>query len=115
MRKLILILLLISSKQLLAQTPVDTIALYQLNKVQLSKMYLDEVAKLTPALPTIPFDSSLADVPKSKYLSAKFKSVASKVKTYNDTILKEYIEIIPYADKKDLIDAIIYLRSLSVK
>lgn len=113
MKKFLLILLLISTGKLFAQT--DTIALYQMNKVQLSKIYLDEVAKLTPSLPTIPFDSSLADIPKSKYLSAKFKSVAEKVASYNKTLLQEYAEIIPYADKKDLIDAILYLRSLSVK
>lgn len=113
MKKLLLILLLISSQELFAQT--DTMALYQMNKVQLSKIYLEEVAKVTPSLPTIPFDSSMADIPKSKYLSAKFKSVSEKIASYNKTLLQEYAEIIPYADKKDLIDAIIYIRSLSVK
>jgi len=113
MKKIILFLLLISTGKLFAQT--DTMALYQMNKVQLSKMYLEEVAKVTPALPTIPFDSSLADIPKSKYLSAKFKSVSEKIASYNKTLLQEYAEIIPYADKKDLIEAILYIRSLSVK
>jgi hypothetical protein len=113
MKKFILFLLLISSNNLFAQT--DTIALYQMNKVQLAKIYLEEVSKVTPALPTIPFDSSLADIPKSKYLAAKFKSVSEKIASYNKTLLQEYAEIIPYADKKDLIEAIVYIRSLSVK
>lgn len=115
MKKLFVILLLFSVNSLCAQSTTDTIALYQMNKVQLSKIYLDEVAKITPSLPVMPFDSSLADIPKSKYLSAKFKTVAEKINSYNKTLLEQYAEIIPYADKKDLIRAIVYLRSISVK
>lgn len=113
MKKIILILLLISTGKLSAQT--DTMSLYQMNKVQLSKIYLEEVAKVNPALPTIPFDSSLADIPTSKYLTFKFKKVARKITQYNKVLMKEYAEVIPYADKKDLVQAIIYIRSISVK
>jgi hypothetical protein len=106
-------MVLFSSTRLLAQS--DTMALYQMNKVQLSKVYLEEVTKITSTLPVIPFDSTLADIPKSKYLSTKFKTVAEKISSYNKTLLEQYAEIIPYADKKDLINAILYLRSLPVK
>jgi len=105
-------LLLISSVKGFTQTANDTITLYQMNKVQLAQIYLTEANRVTKKLPTIAFDSSMADIPKSKYLSKKFLSVNKKVASYQETLLKEYAEIIPYADKKDLIEAIIYLKGL---
>ena len=90
----------------------DTITYYQMNKVQLAQIYLTEVNRVTKKMPTIAFDSTMADVPKSKYLGAKFKKVATKIADYQKTLLAEYAEIIPYADKKNLIEAIIYLRGL---
>jgi hypothetical protein len=111
MKKTILILMLaFSSTKINAQT--DTIALYQMSKVQLAQIYLSEVNRVAKKMPTIAFDSSMADVPKSKYLAAKFKKVAIKITDYQKTLLVEYAEIVPYADKKDLIEAIIYLREL---
>lgn len=107
-------LLFLCSVKVNAQTtePQDTIALYQLNKVQLAQIYLTEANRVIKKMPTIAFDSSMADIPKSKYLNAKFKSVAKKVASYQETLLKEYAEVIPYADKKDLIEAILYLKRL---
>jgi hypothetical protein len=90
----------------------DTITFYQMNKVQLAQIYLTEVNRVTKKMPTIAFDSSMADVPKSKYLGAKFKKVSTKIADYQKTLLAEYAEIVPYADKKDLIEAIMYLRGL---
>ena len=87
-------------------------ALYQMNKVQLATMYLEESNRVVKKMPLSAFDSTMADVPKSKYLNKKFARVAKKVESYNQTVLKDLAEIIPYADKKDLIDAILYLRKL---
>jgi hypothetical protein len=90
----------------------DTITYYQMNKVQLAQIYLTEVNRVTKKMPTIAFDSTMADVPKSKYLGAKFKKVATKIADYQKTLLAEYAEVIPYADKKNLIEAIMYLKGL---
>ena len=110
MKKLFVIALLVMAiNKTQAQ---DTITYYQMNKVQLAQIYLTEVNRVTKKIPTIAFDSSMADVPKSKYLAAKFKKTATKIADYQKTLLVEYAEIIPYADKKDLIEAIIYLRGL---
>ena len=54
----------------------------------------------------------MADIPKSKYVNAKFEKMAKKIASYNETLLEQYAEIIPYADKKDLVQKIIYLRTL---
>lgn len=93
-----------------AQT--DTIALYQMNKVQLTQIYLAEVNRVVKNIPVVTFDSGMVDVPKSKYLSKKFKDVDAKVKAYQKALLIDYTEIIPYADKVELINAIIYLKEL---
>ena len=115
MKKLLMIVTLFvafSVKGYSQAEPQDTIALYQMNKVQLATIYLTEANRVVKKMPVIAFDSSMADVPKSKYLNAKFKNVAKKVASYQNTLLKEYAEVIPYADKKDLIEAILYLKRL---
>lgn len=110
MKKLFVIALLVMAiNKTQAQ---DTITFYQMNKVQLAQIYLQEVNRVTKKMPTIAFDSAMADIPKSKYLGAKFKAVNEKIATYNKTLLEEYVEIIPYADKKNLIEAIMYLKGL---
>lgn len=110
MKKLIsLIILIIVSVSVKAQ---DTIALYQMNKVQLATIYLQESNRVVKKIPLSTFDTTMADVPKSKYLNKKFNRVAKKVESYNKTVLQDLAEIIPYADKKDLIEAILYLRKL---
>jgi hypothetical protein len=111
MKKTILILMLaFASMKLNAQT--DTIALYQMNKVQLAQIYLTEVNRVVKSIPVVTFDSGMVDVPKSKYLSKKFKDVSAKVKAYQKALLIDYTEIIPYADKVELINAIAYLKGL---
>lgn len=113
MKKCLMILALaLASVKGFSQTTNDTITLYQMNKVQLAQIYLQEANRVTKKIPSTAFDSSMADVPKSKYLSKKFATVSKKVASYQESLLKEYAEIIPYADKKDLIEAIIYLRGL---
>ena len=109
---LIILAFAFASVKSFSQTANDTITLYQMNKVQLAQIYLQEANRVTQKLPTIAFDSTMADIPKSKYLSKKFVSVSKKVASYQATLLKEYAEIVPYADKKDLIEAIIYLKGL---
>lgn len=110
MKKLFVIALLVMAiNKTQAQ---DEVTFYQMNKVQLAQIYLTEVNRVTKKMPTIAFDSSMADVPKSKYLAAKFKKTATKIADYQKTLLAEYAEIIPYADKKDLVEAIIYLKGL---
>lgn len=110
MKKLLVIaMLVLAINKTQAQ---DEIALYQMSKVQLAQLYLTEANRVTKKLPTIAFDSSMADIPKSKYLAAKFKKTATKIADYQKTLLAEYAEIIPYADKKNLVEAIMYLRGL---
>ena len=83
-----------------------------MNKTQLSKLYLQEVQRVTMSLNLIAFDSTNADIPKTPYVSKKFKRVKSKVDSYNKMLMTEYYDVIPYADKKNIIDAILYLKTM---
>lgn len=109
MNKLITIALLMATFSAKAQ---DITAYQQMSKVQLSTIYLQEVNRVTKQLPTTAFDSLMVDIPQSKYLSKKFQQVNKKIASYQSTLLKEYAEIIPYANKPELIQAIIYLKGL---
>lgn len=90
----------------------DSVALGNMTKVQLAKVYLEEVKRVTDAMAVICFDSVAANVPQSRYTNAKFRAVARKVASYNETLMEEFMEIIPYADRVELLEAILYLKGL---
>jgi hypothetical protein len=50
------------------------------------------------------------DVPQTKYTNKRIKSVLKSVLKHNTKVIKEYFAIVPYADKKNIIDAINYLK-----
>lgn len=93
-----------------AQTADST--LLKMTKVDLSKIYISEVQRVVKALPMTSLKDVDGSVPKSKYTQAKFTKVAKKVELYNKSLLDEMLEIIPYSDKAELIEAITYLKSL---
>jgi hypothetical protein len=82
------------------------------NKIKLTEIYLNEVIRVTNILPICAFDTVSNNVPKSDYTDNKFKRTEKKVNRFTDVLMKEYREIIPYADKKELIRSIVYLKSI---
>ena len=90
----------------------DSLSLTKMTKVQLAKVYLEEVQRITQKLNVIAFDTVEHSVPKTKYTDKKFEMVARKVASYNETLMEQFMEIIPYSDKKDLVGAILYLKGL---
>ena len=82
------------------------------SKIKLTEIYLNEIVRVTNILPICAFDTLDNNVPKSKYTQGKFRRTENKMVKFNEVLLKEYREIIPYADKKELIRSIIYLKSL---
>lgn len=91
---------------------VDTTDLTKLNKIQLTEIYLKEVIRVTNYLPNSVFPSIEGSVPKSKYNLDKFQKTNKKSVEYNNTLLEQYREIIPYSDTQDLINRIQYLKNL---
>lgn len=82
------------------------------SKIKLTEIYLNEVVRVTNMLPVCAFDTLDNNVPKSKYTQGKFKKTENRMTKFNEILLEEYREIIPYADKKELIRSIVYLKSL---
>lgn len=108
MRKTLFALMLMASPAI-AQTDSTLLAK---RKVELADIYLKEVQRVSKKMALIAFDTVPANVPETKYTQAKFKKVSSKMDAYNETLAKQFLEIIPYADKAEIIRSIIYLRGL---
>ena len=109
MRKSIFALILLAGT---ASAQTDSTQLAAMRKVDLADVYLKEVQRVSQKMALIAFDTVPANVPDTKYTQAKFKKVTGKMDAYNETLLKQFMEIIPYADKPEIIRSILYLRSL---
>jgi hypothetical protein len=111
MRKILLaFVFFVATKTVVAQSSAAELSL--MKKVDLADVYLKEVQRVSKKLALIAFDTVPSNVPSTKYTNTKFRKVTSKIDSYNKTLLDQFMEIIPYADKKDIVDKIIYLRGL---
>jgi hypothetical protein len=89
----------------------------QMSKMQLTKIYLEQVQKLALAAPYSSFTMSdttgVIDMPTSKYLKNKRDAVTKTTANFNKTINVELYEVIPYADKQQIIEAILFLENIN--
>jgi hypothetical protein len=89
----------------------------QMSKMQLTKIYLEQVQKLALAAPYASFTMSdttgTVDMPTSKYLKNKRDAVSKVTANFNKTVNVELYEIIPYADKAQIIQAIQFLENIN--
>jgi ABC-type lipoprotein export system ATPase subunit len=109
MRKSIIALMLIATS---ASAQTDSTQLASMKKVELADVYLKEVQRVSEKMALIAFDTIPGNVPVTKYTNSKFAKVNKKMDAYKVTLIQQFMEIIPYADKKDIIRSIIYLRGL---
>ena len=89
----------------------------QMSKMQLTKIYLEQVQQLALAVPYSSFTMSdttgTIDMPTSKYLKNKRDAVSKITANFNKTVNVELYEIIPYADKAQIIQAIQFLENIN--
>jgi len=89
----------------------------QMSKMQLTKIYLEQVQQLALAVPYSSFTMSdttgVIDMPTSKYLKNKRDAVAKVTANFNKTINVELYEVVPYADKEQIIQAILFLENIN--
>lgn len=89
----------------------------QMSKMQLTKIYLEQVQKLALAAPYASFTmcdtTGVIDMPTSKYLKNKRDAVTKVTADFNKTINVELYEVIPYADKQQIIEAILFLEKIN--
>lgn len=91
-----------------------------MNKMSLTEIYLNQVNQLGMSLPYSPFTlygkdtiNSELDIPTSKYLGKKRESITKESTSYGELMHEQLYEIIPYSDKKDIIQSILFLQEIN--
>lgn len=118
MKKIFIALAVCTATVANAQTVAHTdSSLNTLSKGQLVDIYISQVNDLIGKLPYSVWgldaqDKSL-DVPKSRYIGRKRKGVANDASNYVDTNTALMYEVVYYADKQRLVNAILYLQNLN--
>lgn len=114
---LIAIAIVFASKVSMAQTAYNDSTLNTMTKMQLTKVYLDEVTKLAFSTPYTPFTIGVndsihgeLDIPVSKYTARKRDKIMEMSKSYGELMEEQLYELVPYSDKKDIIRAILFLQ-----
>lgn len=118
MKKLLIaVAFIFASKVSMAQTAYTDSTLSTMTKMQLTKVYLDEVTKLAFSSPYTPFTIGVndsihgeLDIPVSKYTTRKRDRILEMSKAYGELMEEQLYELVPYSDKKDIIRAILFLQ-----
>jgi len=115
MKKTLTIVLLAFGMKASAQQEAQ--AYEQMSKMQLTKIYLEQVQSLALAAPFASFTmcdtTGVIDMPSSKYLKSKRDAVTKITANFNKTINVQLYEVIPYADKSQIIEAILFLENIN--
>lgn len=85
-------------------------SLTPLKKVDLTTIYLNQVAALTELLGKTALKDG--DVPSNKYVNHQWKTIDKSVIKHNLTIIERYKSIIPYADRDEIINSILFLQEM---
>ena len=131
MRKIILAVLLIVGSVSLGYSQLPTGAanehysigdLDKLGKLELSRIYVAQVNKLNLLLPYVPFNQkgdavSLAGmgIPNTKDNNGSIKDMDQIVGNHNQVMDETLNNLIPYADKIDIIKSILFLQNVIEK
>jgi hypothetical protein len=83
-------------------------------KLSLTTIYLNQVNELVKMLPNVVFTSYNLknDVPNNRYVNSRREKVAKGTEQYNEEFMRNYKDILPYADKKDLVEGILYMQGV---
>jgi hypothetical protein len=97
-------------------------SLDQLGKLELTKIYVDLVHKINMLLPYVPFNQkgdaislSGMGIPSTKDNNGFIKKLDSSGGSHNEALDETLNNIIPYADKADIIKSILFLQGVIEK
>lgn len=118
MKKLLVLLMMFAASSAFAQSPADTTVvnytkeeLSKMTKTQLTSIYLGEITELLAYAPESPLQPG--DMPDNEHLAKELKKINKSVIS-NAVVLKQnYKDIIPYADKQQIIEGILYLQGVN--
>lgn len=118
MKKLLLVLVMFVASSAFAQTPTDTTVvnytkeeLSKMTKNQLTSIYMGEITELLAYAPEAALH--IGDVPDNKYIRGKFEKSNKSTNNHAVVLKSSYKDIIPYADKTQIIEAILYLQGVN--
>lgn len=116
MKKLLLLLLLSNAAN--AQDSLYTKEqLTSTGKLSLTTIYLNQCNQLVTLLPQAVFNeyNFKNDIPVNKFVSKRRENVMDATSKFNTYYFENYRDIVPYADKKELVEGILYLQSIIEK
>lgn len=94
----------------------------QLGKLDLTSIYVAQVAKLNMLLPYVPFNQkgdavslSGMGIPNTKDNNGAVKDLDNNAGNHNEALNDNLSNIIPYADKADIIKSILFLQNVIEK
>jgi len=119
MKKLLVLLMVFAASSAFAQSPADSNVvqnytkeeLTKMTKTQLTSIYLGEITEMLAYTPEAALQPG--DMPDNEHLAKELKKINKSV-IANAVVLKSnYKDIIPYADKANIIEAILYLQGVN--
>ena len=118
MKKLLLVLSMFVASSAFAQTPTDSTnqnwtgeELAKKTKIELTSIYMGEITEMLYYAPSTALD--LGDVPDNKYIAKQWKKIHNSTVNNAVKLKQAYKDIIPYADKQQIINAILYLQGVN--
>jgi hypothetical protein len=118
MKKTLLMLTLLGSSYAYSQDSLYTKEqLKSTGKLSLTTIYLNEVNQVVNLMPSAIFSdyNMKNDVPNNKYVNSRREKVAKEMEQFNEVYMEKYRDIVPYADKEELIKGILYLQDVIAK
>lgn len=118
MKKLLLVLMVLAASSAFAQTPADTTLqnwtpeeLAKKTKIELTSIYMGEISEMLYYAPSMALN--LGDVPDNKYIAKQWKKIHNSTVNNAVKLKQAYKDIIPYADKQQIINSILYLQGVN--
>lgn len=120
MKKLLVLVALLGVTNIAsAQIEYTETSLSRLSKMKLTELYLDELNRLAFVAPYAPFSygvvdsSGVIDMPVSKYTNHKKAAIQKMSDAYGTAMRKRLYELVPYADKRDIVRSILFLHLIN--
>ena len=100
----------------------ELLYLEKLNKLDLTQIYIDQVSKLNMIIPYAAFNQkgeaislSQMGVPSTKDINTGVSKVEKAIADGNEAMKEQLSIVIPYADKMEIINAILFVQSVIQK
>lgn len=116
MKKLLFLICMLFSVSAFAQVPIEENRINELNKMgklNLTEIYITLIHDINRAMPNYPLVSAKENVPESRHIGRKWRRINKSTYFHNKVIDENYRYILPYANKQDLINAIVYLEQIN--